>query len=46
MPYLAAQNDIVEHINEQKAQIKQLKQQTQRLRKSALIEFEKAIFKQ
>lgn len=38
------QESIVKHINGQKAQIKQLKQQAESLRKAALIEFEKEIF--
>ena len=40
------QESIVKHINGQKAQIKQLKQQAESLRKAALIEFEKEIFEQ
>lgn len=45
LPPLETQNAIVEHINEQKTQIKQLKQQAEILRKEALVEFEKEIFK-
>lgn len=44
IPPLEIQNTIVEHINEQKAQIKELKKQAEELRKEALAEFEKEIF--
>ena len=44
LPTLEIQNAIVEHINEQKAQIKELKKQAEELRKEALVEFEKEIF--
>ena len=44
VPELDIQNAIVEHINKQKEQIKQLKQQAENLRKEALEEFEKEIF--
>lgn len=44
LPTLEIQNAIVEHINEQKARIKELKKQAEELRKEALIEFEKEIF--
>lgn len=44
LPPITIQNAIVEHIDEQKEQIKQLKQQTDDLRKEALVEFEKEIF--
>lgn len=44
IPPIDIQNAIVEHINRQKEQIKQLKQQAESLRKEALEEFEKEIF--
>lgn len=44
IPPLEIQNTIVEHINEQKAQIKKLKKQAEELRKEALEDFEKEIF--
>ncbi len=44
LPTLEIQNAIVEHINEQKARIKELKKQAEKLRKEALKEFEKEIF--
>lgn len=44
LPPLKIQNAIVENINEQKSQIKELKQQAEVLRKKALEEFEKEIF--
>lgn len=44
IPPIDIQNAIVEHINEQKAQIKKLKKQAEELRKKALVEFEKEIF--
>lgn len=44
LPPIDIQNSIVEHINEQKEQIKQMKQQAEILRKEALVEFEKEIF--
>lgn len=44
LPPIDIQNSIVEHINEQKEQIKQMKQQAENLRKEALEEFEKEIF--
>ena len=44
LPPLAIQNAIVNHINAQKAQIKQLKQQAETMRKQALKEFENEIF--
>lgn len=44
VPPVEIQNTIVGHINEQKEQIKQLKQQAETLRKDAWEEFEKEIF--
>ena len=44
LPPIDIQKKIVIHIQEQKAQIKRLKQQAETLRKDALVEFEKAIF--
>ena len=44
IPPTNIQESIVKHIKEQKAQIKQLKQKADTLRKAALIEFEKEIF--
>lgn len=44
LPPIDVQNVIVEHINKQKTQIKDLKQQAESLRKEALEEFEKEIF--
>lgn len=44
MPSMNIQNSIVEHINKQKLQIKELRQQAETLRKEALEEFEKEIF--
>ncbi|MBR6041024.1 MAG: restriction endonuclease subunit S [Paludibacteraceae bacterium] len=44
VPSLNIQSTIVEHINEQKEQIKQLRLQAENLRKEALVEFEKEIF--
>ena len=44
LPPIDIQNAIVEHINKQKEQIKQLRQQAESLRKEALEEFEKEIF--
>lgn len=44
LPPIIVQNAIVEHINKQKKQIKDLKQQAEMLRKEALVEFEKEIF--
>lgn len=44
LPSIDIQNVIVKHINKQKEQIKQLKQQAANLRKKALEEFEKEIF--
>lgn len=45
LPPPDVQNTIVEHISKQKEQIKQLKRQVDDLRKEALIEFEKEIYK-
>lgn len=45
LPPLSIQRTIVNHINEQKSQIQQLKQQAEVLRKKALVDFEKEIFK-
>ena len=45
LPPLSIQRTIVNHINEQKSQIQQLKQQSEVLRKKALVDFEKEIFK-
>lgn len=45
LPPLYIQRIIVKHINGQKTQIKQLKQQAESLRKEALADFEKEIFK-
>ena len=44
LPPIDIQNSIVEHINKQKEQIKQLRQQAENLRKEALEDFEKEIF--
>ena len=44
IPPIEIQNAIVEHINEQKARIKELKKQAEELRKESLEEFEKEIF--
>lgn len=44
LPPIDIQNAIVEHINKQKEQIKQLRQQAESLRKEALEDFEKEIF--
>ena len=44
LPPLKVQNAIVEHINRQKLQVIELKQQSETLRKEALVEFEKEIF--
>ncbi len=44
IPPIDVQGAIVKHINGQKLQIKQLKQQAETLRKAALTEFEKEIF--
>ena len=44
LPPIDIQNSIVEHINKQKEQIKQLRQQAESLRKEALEDFEKEIF--
>lgn len=44
IPPIDIQNSIVEHINRQKEQIKQLRLQAEKLRKEALEEFEKEIF--
>lgn len=44
LPTLEIQNTIVEHINKQKTQIKELKKQAEELRKEALEEFEKEVF--
>lgn len=44
VPSLNIQSTIVEHINKQKEQIKQLRQQAESLRKEALEDFEKEIF--
>lgn len=44
IPPRSIQDGIAEHINEQKVQIKQMKQQAEELRKKALEEFEKEIF--
>ncbi|MBP5365926.1 MAG: restriction endonuclease subunit S [Bacteroidales bacterium] len=44
VPSLNIQSTIVEHINKQKEQIKQLRLQAENLRKEALVEFEKEIF--
>lgn len=44
IPPIDIQSAIVEHINKQKAQIKELKKQAEELRKEALEEFEKEIF--
>ncbi len=46
IPPTNIQEGIVKHIKEQKAQIKQLKQQAETLRKAALDDFEKEIFEQ
>ena len=44
LPPAEVQNAIVEHINKQKEQIKQLRLQAENLRKEALVEFKKEIF--
>ncbi len=44
LPSIDIQNVIVKHINKQKEQIKQLKQQAENLKKEALEKFEKEIF--
>ena len=44
VPSLNIQSTIVEHINKQKEQIKQLRLQAENLRKEALEDFEKEIF--
>lgn len=44
IPPRSIQDRIAEHINEQKDQMKQMKQQAEELRKKALEEFEKKIF--
>lgn len=44
LPSLEVQNAIVEHINKQKSQIKELRQLAETLRKEALEKFEKEIF--
>lgn len=44
LPPIVIQKTIVEHINKQKLQIKELKQEAEALRKEALVEFEKEIF--
>lgn len=44
LPPIDIQNSIVEHINKQKEQIKQLRLQAENLRKEALEDFEKEIF--
>jgi type I restriction enzyme S subunit len=44
LPSIDIQNVIVKHINKQKEQIKQLKQQAENLKKEALEEFEKEVF--
>ncbi len=44
LPPINIQNAIAEHINKQKEQIKQLRQQAESLRKEALEDFEKEIF--
>lgn len=44
LPPIDIQNSIVEHINKQKEQIKQMKHQAEKLRKEALEDFEKEIF--
>lgn len=44
VPPYEVQNAIVEHINEQKTRIKELKKQAEELRTAALVEFEKEIF--
>jgi len=44
LPSVEVQSTIVEHINKQKNQIKQLRLQAENLRKEALVEFEKEIF--
>ena len=46
LPPINIQRSIIEHINKQKTQIKELKQQAETLRKEALDEFEKEIFEQ
>lgn len=43
-PPTEVQNAIVEHINKQKGQIKEMKLRAENLRKEALVEFEKEIF--
>lgn len=44
LPPLSIQNAIVEHINEQKSQIKKLRQQADELREKAKSDFEKSVF--
>ena len=44
VPSMNIQNSIVEHINKQKVQIKELRQRAETLREEALVEFEKEIF--
>ena len=44
LPPIKTQKSIVEYINKQKDQIKQLKHQSETLRKAALVEFENEIF--
>lgn len=44
IPPRSIQDEIAEHINKKKGQIKQMKQQAEELRKKALEEFEKEIF--
>lgn len=44
LPPISIQNAIVEHINKQKSQIKELRQKAANLRKEALEKFEKEIF--
>lgn len=44
LPPIEVQDSIVDHINKQKVQMKQMKQRAEELRKKALEEFEKEIF--
>lgn len=44
LPPIEVQDSIVDHINKQKVQMKQMKQQAEELRKKALEEFENEIF--
>ena len=44
LPPLPVQNDIVEHINHIKAQVKDLRQQAKELREKAKLEFERSVF--